>query len=103
MRENDVPLQVRRVVLQNTWMHIVVLIGEPAADKHEHPYRQVFDFAAKGQDVVYESKIISSLDAANWILAAGGSQDRPNLKEPTTAYIHVEKGVIKQVELYVST
>lgn len=102
VRANDVPMMIRRIVLQNTWMHIVVLLGERAADKHEHPYRQVYDFAAKGQDVVYESSIISSQDAANWVLKAGGSKANMNLKEPTAAYIHVEKGVIKQVELYVS-
>ena len=75
VRANDVPNMIRRVVLHNTWMHIVVLLGEFAADKHEHPYRQVFDFAAKGQDVVYESSIISAQDAANWVLRAGGSKE----------------------------
>lgn len=102
VRENDVPNMIRRVVLQNTWMHIVVLLGERAADKHEHPFRQVYDFAAKGQDVVFESTIISSPDAANWVLRAGGSKESMNLKEPTAAYIHIEKGVLKQVKLYVS-
>lgn len=101
VRSNDVPSMIRRVVLQNTWMHIVVLLGEFAADKHEHPYRQVFDFAAKGQAIVYDSNVISNPDAVGWVLAAGGSKSKPNLEEPTAAYIHVEKGVIKQVELYV--
>jgi hypothetical protein len=98
---NDVPSLLRRVVLLNTWMHIIVLLGERAADKHEHPFRQVYDFAAKGQSVVYDSNIISQREACDWILAAGGSDEKMDLSKPTAAYIFVEKGIVKQVELCV--
>ena len=101
VQKKDVPYLVRRIVLLNTWSHFVVLLGEHAASKHEHPYRQVYDFAAKDQEIAFDSNIISSPDACNWILAAGGSDQTMNMREPTAAYFFVEKGIVKRVELCV--
>lgn len=103
VQQKDVPYLIRRIVLLNSWTHFVVLLGERLAEDHNHPYRQVYDFAAKDQEIVYESNLISTRDACNWILAAGGSDQKMDLKQPTAAYISVEKGVVKHVELCVCT
>lgn len=100
IRENDVPGQIRATILQNTWKRILVLVGEGAASEHEHPFRQVYDFAAKDAAYVFSDRIISSQVAADWIMAAGGSDASADLSKPTAAFIHVEKGVVRQVELY---
>lgn len=39
--KNDVPAEIRHTVLHSTWMRNIVIIGEVAADVHEHPSRQV--------------------------------------------------------------
>ncbi len=100
VQKKDVPYLVRRIVLLNSWTHFVVLLGERAAGDHNHPFRQVYDFAAKDQEILYDSNIISSPDACNWILAAGGSDQKMDLKQPTAAYISIEKGIVRHVELY---
>ena len=100
IRASDVPGQIRTIVLHNTWKRIIVLLGEGAAGEHEHPFRQVYDFAAKDAAYVFADKILSRQDAADWVMAAGGSGVAADLSKPTAAFIHVEKGIIHQVELY---
>ena len=97
----DVPMQIRNTVLHNTWMRVVYLLGESAASKHEHPFRQVYDFAAKGMTLVFEHKILSDPRSVEWVLAAGGQTNaKAELDKPTAAMVHVEKGRVRRVVLY---
>ena len=63
---------------------------------------QVFDFAAKGVPTVFESKIIRTQAACEWIMAASGTVPAPecDMANPTAAMLMTEKGVVKEVSLY---